>query len=102
MQPIVYISSTYRDLRAWREAAARAARAFECTTLAMEDYVAADERPLEKCLADVRRSDIYIGIIARRYGYRPPGQEKSITHLEYEAAAQKPRLLFYLDDDAQW
>ena len=100
--PIVYVSSTYRDLKPYREAAARAARAFECETLAMEDYVAKDERPLDKCLADVRRSDIYVGIIAKRYGYRPPGQTKSITQLEYEAAHDKTRLIFFLEDDVAW
>ena len=100
--PIVYISSTYRDLVPYREAAARAARAFECRTIAMEDYVATDERPLDKCRDDVHRSDIYIGIIARRYGYRPPGESKSITQLEYEAAHDKTRLIFFLDDDVRW
>jgi Domain of unknown function (DUF4062) len=38
----------------------------------MEDYVATDERPVEKCLNDVDQSDIYIGIFAFRYGYVPP------------------------------
>lgn len=100
--PRVYISSTFLDLEPYRKAAADAARAFECETIAMEDYVAMDERPLDKCLADVRRSDIYIGIIAKRYGYRPPGQTKSITRLEYEAAEQKTRLMFFLHDREPW
>ena len=102
--PRVYISSTYRDLKPYREAAARAARAFECETIAMEDYVATDERPLDKCLADVRRSDIYVGIIAKRYGFRPPGQDKSITQLEYEAAVaagEKVRI-FFLEEGVTW
>jgi hypothetical protein len=82
----VYISSTYQDLKKQRQAAAEAARLLGCQPIAMEDYVARDERPLDVCVADVRRSDIYVGIIAWRYGFRPPGQASSITHLEYEAA----------------
>ncbi len=39
--------------------------------IAMEDYVATDQRPTEKCLADVAASDLYIGIFAWRYGYIP-------------------------------
>jgi hypothetical protein len=39
--------------------------------VAMENYVATDQRPVDKCLADVVKSDIYIGIFAFRYGYVP-------------------------------
>ena len=47
---------------------------------------------------------IYIGIVAFRYGYIPDGFEKSITHLEYEAAGESkiPRLLFLIDDVVPW
>ncbi len=38
----------------------------------MEDYVASDQRPVDDCLKDVAKSDIYVGIIAWRYGYIPP------------------------------
>jgi tetratricopeptide (TPR) repeat protein len=76
--------------------------------MAMEDYVAADQRPLDKCLADVVSCDLYIGIFAWRYGYIPPGQppdhERSITELEYRQAGQSglERLIFLLDKDAPW
>src|SRR5947209_7081863 len=73
----------------------------------MEDYVATDERPTEKCLADVVASDLYIGIFAWRYGYIPPEKNpdhKSITELEYRQAQQtgKSCLLFLLDEEASW
>jgi Domain of unknown function (DUF4062) len=45
----VYVSSTYEDLKHHREAVVQALRGVhdvEC----MEDYPAADERPLAKCL----------------------------------------------------
>jgi len=75
--------------------------------IAMEDYVATDQRPLEKCLADVTISDIYIGIFAWRYGYIPPEmnpEHKSITELEYRKAKQTGKicLLFLLDEEAAW
>jgi hypothetical protein len=38
---------------------------------AMEDYVAADDRPVDRCLADVAACTVYVGIIAWRYGYVP-------------------------------
>jgi 2-oxo-4-hydroxy-4-carboxy--5-ureidoimidazoline (OHCU) decarboxylase len=100
----IYISSTYEDLIDEREAAAKAIRRLGHQAVGMEDYVAADERPVDKCLADVRSCQAYVGIIAWRYGKIPDGYEKSITHLEYEEAgkAKIPRLIFVLDDAASW
>jgi hypothetical protein len=84
MQAKIYISSTFSDLEAYREKVYRALRKVQHDVIAMEDYVAADKRPLEQCLEDVRRSDLYIGIFAWRYGFVPktlnPGK-RSITEL---------------------
>ena len=104
----IYISSTYGDLIEYRDAVVRALRTLEDVEIrAMEDYVARDERPLDKCLQDVGWCDVYIGIFAHRYGYIPPGdnpQNKSITELEYRHAvkAGKYKLLFLLDEQADW
>jgi hypothetical protein len=75
--------------------------------IAMEDYVAADARPLDKCLQDVRETDVYVGLIAWRYGFVPPkGNPKglSITELEWQEATvrRKPRLMFVLNDRVPW
>ena len=72
--------------------------------VAMETYVAEPMRPLEKCLADVAASDLYVGIFAWRYGYVPQGENRSITELEYRAAVEhhKDCLIFLLDEDAPW
>jgi len=56
----VYVSSTYKDLidhrQAVKAALERAAYAVEC----MEKYPAFDERPKDKCLADVAACDVYV------------------------------------------
>ncbi|HEY0428463.1 MAG TPA: DUF4062 domain-containing protein [Pyrinomonadaceae bacterium] len=99
----IYISSTYSDLKDYREEVCHALRRLGHDVVAMEDYTASDQRPLEKCLADVDGCDVYIGIFAWRYGYIPPNQEKSITELEFRTAANKKIcLLFLLDDNAPW
>jgi hypothetical protein len=101
----IYISSTYVDLKKERAAAAQAIRRLEDhQAIAMEDYVAADQRPVDKCLQDVKSCDVYVGIFAWRYGFIPDRYDKSITHLEYETAKKDgiPRLVFLLDDDAPW
>lgn len=73
----------------------------------MEDYVAADTRPLAKCLDDVGASDVYVGIFAWRYGSIPEDDNparRSITELEYRKATElgKTRLIFLLADEASW
>jgi hypothetical protein len=67
----IYVSSTYEDLKAFREAADRVLQQLGHDVVAMEDYVAADIRPLQKCLADVTSCDAYLGLIGFRYGYVP-------------------------------
>ena len=95
----IYVSSTYEDLKAFRETAYRVLRQLGHDVVAMEDYVAADARPLQKCLADVASCDAYVGLIGFRYGYVPTDDNpegKSITELEYRASEKqgKPRLVF--------
>jgi hypothetical protein len=73
----------------------------------MEDYAAFDERPANKCLADVKGCDIYVGILAKRYGHVPADNNPdglSITEMEYRQAcdAECTRLIFQLDPDAPW
>lgn len=107
MQYKIYISSTFSDLEAHRDRVYRSLRKLQHEVIAMEDYVAADKRPLQKCLEDVRRCDVYIGIFAWRYGFMPKKdnpKERSITELEYREAdkQKKPCLVFMLKDDAPW
>ena len=100
----VYISSTYNDLKEYREQVYQALRELRYDVIAMEDYVATDERPLDKCLADVAGCDVYVGIFAWRYGYIPPGQERSITELEYRQAGEVglERIICLVVKDAPW
>ena len=103
----IYISSTYSDLKEHREIVSRTLRQMRHEVIAMEDYVATDQRPLAKCLADVGGCDIYVGIIAWRYGYVPAKdnpEHRSITEMEFRQAALtgKPCLIFLLSEDHPW
>jgi hypothetical protein len=103
----IYVSSTYGDLREHREQVYRALRELGHNVIAMEDYVAGDQRPLAKCLADLASCDVYVGIFAHRYGYIPDRDNpegRSITELEYRHAEDQsiPRLVFLLDQSAPW
>jgi len=102
--PRVYVSSTYQDLKDCRGAIRFALQRMGLDDIAMETYTAGEERPVDRCLDDVRSADIYIGVLAWRYGFVPAGGHTSITELEYRAAGEVsiPRLIFVLDSDAPW
>jgi len=102
---IVYISSTYKDLESYRKCLYSAlCKLLDVHVVAMEDYVATDQRPVDRCLEDVAKCDVYVGIFAWRYGYIPPDYNISITELEYRKAEQtnKIKLIFLLNENAIW
>ena len=106
-QPTVYVSSTFIDLEEHRAALKQALERARYDVECMEKYTAFDERPVERCLADVAAADVYVLLIAHLYGYRPTTQNPrnlSITQLEYEEAGRhgKPRLAFTVDRQHPW
>lgn len=109
MATTIYLSSTYEDLKEYRRAVFGALRKSGYQVVAMEDYAAADHRPVDQCLKDVERADIYVGLFAFRYRYVPPPQHQnlkglSITELEFRhaEALQKPCLNFVVNDSTPW
>jgi tetratricopeptide (TPR) repeat protein len=100
----IYLSSTKGDLEPYRDAVLKAIRRLEHEGLAMEDYTSASQAPLDKCLEDVMKCDLYVGIFAHRYGFIPPGQKKSITELEYRKAKEChiPTLIFLVHPKCLW
>jgi len=106
----VFISSTSFDLPEHREAVIAALNTLKLTPLAMEIWRKTGENPVEKCRNQVNESEIFIGIYAHRYGWRPDGPgTPSITEMEYDWAGEVkrdgkpiPRLCFIMRDDYQW
>jgi hypothetical protein len=100
----IYVSSTFADLRDHRKALSLAIRRLGHVDVAMEYYIAEDARPLDRCVRDAGSCDLYLGVFARRYGFCPPGEQRSITELEFRAAraAGIDCLCFLLAEDAPW
>jgi hypothetical protein len=98
----IYVSSTFVDLREHRAKVIETLRQLGHDVVAMENYVADVQIPLEKCLDDVSSCDMYVGVFGWRYGYIPDDDAMglSITEYEYRCAEQKemPRLVFILDE----
>jgi hypothetical protein len=105
----IYISSTYQDLVDHRAAVDRTLRRMGHDVIGMEQYVAEGSKPVERCKADVRAADVYVIIVAWRFGYAPghnasPPDPRSITEIELQEAQEsgRPVLAFLLDPEAPW
>ena len=98
----VMISSTARDLPDYRRQAMDACVRQGMFPIMMEHLPAMGDDAISASMAMVDEAEIYLGIIARRYGYIPEGHEISITEMEYNRARERgiPCLIFIMDDDA--
>jgi len=100
----VFISSTFIDLKEYRQVAITVANRYGCSPLAMEFFMAQPEEPTKVCDKEIRKCDILIGIYAHRFGFVPAGQTKSITQQEYELAKSlgKGCLCFIVQKGFPW
>ena len=91
----IFLSSTWEDLQPEREAVEKALHRMQDTAFAgMEYFGSRPETPKEVSLAEVDRSDVYIGIFAHRYG-------SGVTEAEYRRARERGLpCLIYLKDDS--
>ncbi len=67
----IYLSSTFEDLRDYRAAVDRVLRQMGHDVIGMEQYVAEQSTPLARSTDDVRSADVYVVLVAWRYGYVP-------------------------------
>ncbi|HXO72778.1 MAG TPA: DUF4062 domain-containing protein [Bradyrhizobium sp.] len=99
---IVMISSTTLDLSKHRDQVRLACEraGFEPRQM-MENLTAEDASAIEVSLRMVEEADIYICILAHRYGTIPLGHDISITEMEYNRAVDtgKQRLIFFASNN---
>jgi hypothetical protein len=100
----VFISSTYEDLKTYRQAAIEVVNRYEGIPRAMELFMASPGEPVEVCKEELLKCDVFVGIYAHWYGFIPEGETSSITRLEYELARDvgKPCLCFIVKKDFPW
>jgi hypothetical protein len=96
------ISSTARDLPSHRDQVRLACEraGFEPREM-MENLTALNSNAIETSLRMVEEADVYIGILAYRYGTIPTGYDVSITEMEFNRAVElgKPWLVFFIHKD---
>lgn len=104
MAKSVFISSTSKDLLEHRAAVDKAIRRLEMRPINMEDFGSQPGGASGVSVREVGKADIFVGIIARRYGYIPEGMDKAVTEQEYDEAVRRklPRLMYLLHPDYDW
>jgi formylglycine-generating enzyme required for sulfatase activity len=96
----VFLSSTSRDLQAYRDAVYNALCQFDgWRCYRMESFTArSGQSALDYCREQASGCDVFVGLIGHCYGSIPPGESRSYTEREYEAASAVPRLMFVAPD----
>jgi hypothetical protein len=97
----VFISSTYLDLKQFRQNLWDTLNQPEIEILGMEEFGARSATPLETCLSEVKRCDIFICLIGYKLGSIDKLHKKSFTQLEYEVAFEEHKdiLIYFMADD---
>ena len=90
----VFVSSTYVDMLAERQAAVEAILRAGHIPAGMELFASGDESQWETIRRWIDDSDVYMLILGGRYGSLEPKSGKSYIELEYEYALKKKKPLF--------
>ena len=100
----VFISSTGKDLKDYRQAAIEVCNQLGLVPIAMEFFEAMGIGATEGSKSKLDGADVYVGIFANRYGYIEDGYDKSVTEIEFDYAGEKglEPLCFLLDPKHPW
>ncbi len=100
----IFVSSTYVDLKEYRDKAREAIEESGNEFVGMETFQSHTHEPTEFCPEKLEECDALVLIVAYRYGNIPDGQTISITHLEYEHALKNkiPVRIYLTDTEHPW
>jgi hypothetical protein len=100
----VFIGSTSKDLADYRQMAIEVCLRSGTTPVAMEYFEAGARNAAELCRRKIDDSDLYVGIVAHRYGHIDPEAGRSITEIEFDHAGKRrlDRLCFLVDRSYPW
>ena len=105
----IFLSSTSKDLKPYRDKVAEMVERMRQTTIRMERFGAKPSKPLATCKEEVLACDALIVILGHRYGWVPSvaeggDGERSITWWEVTWALEvgKPVYAFDVDPAAAW
>ncbi|MBA3826602.1 MAG: DUF4062 domain-containing protein, partial [Ktedonobacterales bacterium] len=99
----VFLSSSVYGLQPFRAMVEETLLSLQQLPVGMEHFYAQPGGAIAFSTESVAECDIYVGIIAWRYGTIKPGETRSITHLEYDEAVAlgKPRYLYLANESTR-
>jgi Domain of unknown function (DUF4062) len=97
-----FISSTSEDLGEYRQAASEVCTRLSILPIGMEQFESMGAGATVGSKHKLDEADVYLGIVANRYGYIEDGYDKSVTELEFDHAGARgiERLCFVADEAA--
>ena len=100
---LIFVSSTFEDMKPYRMKVEETLTRMNQKFIGMEFFGSHPDTPKNVCLQKVAESDIYVGIIGRRYGFIDKETGISMTELEYRKARELniPILIYLMDDSVQ-
>jgi tetratricopeptide (TPR) repeat protein len=101
----VFISSASGGLAPYRKAAVDVCHRLGLQAVHMDEFDPERAPPEEVCRRKVEGCDVFVLLLAHRYGSRPPGRQLSYTELEYRWAVNCPGmelLAFVVDPAFAW
>lgn len=101
----VFISSTYEDLKEYRQAAIEVCRRLGLEPIAMEEFEASGQPTTENSIDRLNSAHVYVGIFAHRYGRTDDRYGgRSVTEIEFDHAGkcQLERLCFLVKPEHPW
>ena len=89
-------------MAAYRQAAVDVCHRLHLTPVYMEEFDPQRPTPEQVCQREVQSCDVFVLLLAHRYGARPPSGQLSYTELEYGWAINRPEmpLLAFVADPA--
>jgi hypothetical protein len=95
-----FICSTYIDMKDYRNAVIKDIKSRAGIINAQEFFGARDQKPLNTCLEEVSRSNVFIMFLGPRYGTLDPSSGKSFVECEFDKATDLnlPRFAYLMDE----
>lgn len=100
----VFLSSTSKDLEAYRKAAIDVCMRLGLHPIAMEYFNAMSAGATEGSKRKLDEADLYVGFFAHRYGYIEDGYTASVTEIEFDYATERglDQICFIVDPKHPW
>jgi formylglycine-generating enzyme required for sulfatase activity len=100
-QYTVFVSSTSKGMKEYRAAVCTAIAAVDTyRCINMDNFGARPHTPLDTCIKEVQRADLFVGLLGPIYGSCPPDHPASYTESEFNAAVERgiPILIYVTSD----